>query len=252
MIFTKFNDNLPDWVRENIKMVCPYCNSLLVDNSDGPSGMTARWCPNSKCPGHMQYKIDAMAKKLGVKDFGPASALTYIRINHCESHLDILDSWLHGAKPVLPLSDIADLACIEGYSSTTGKKELNSFKSFDDYFHNATNVNAILWHHRDVLFKAESYFTVAKPLARRKMLVMAHGSFNKFNSRGEFFKEVNEAFGEFIQIIEVGVRKTGVSYLIIDNGVSHSGQKYKAAVETGVPIVTPEEFVNILTGYVHS
>lgn len=251
MVFTKYNDNLPDWVRENIMMDCKYCGTLIVDNSDGPSGMTARYCPNPKCPGHMAYKMDKMAKTLEVKNFGPATALEYIKLNHCESHLDILSRWFGDTKPVKKLSDIAELACIEGYGETTGKKELNSYSNFREYFATARNVNPKLLANKEVLFKAESYFTVAQALSKKKLLVMSHGSFRRFNSRKEFFDEVNAAFGTMVQVIEVGERKTGVSYMIIDDGVPRDGRKYKTAVETGVPVVSPAEFVNILSGQVY-
>lgn len=252
MIFTLHSEYIPDWVKDRIMMKCPYCGSLIADNSDGPTGITARWCPNKSCPGHMQHKMDYIAKVLGVKNFGPATAMTYIKTHHCTSHIEILDEWLGDSKPLFKLSDIADLACIEGYSAVTGRKELNEFASFEDYFHNANPINPILWANRELLFGIEKYFTVAEPMSKRKILVMGHGSFNNFSSRKEFFDEVNEAFGSFIQVIEVGKRKTGVSYMIIDNGTPHTGLKYNAAVESGVPIVTPAEFVNILNQYVHT
>lgn len=252
MIFTMHNTKAPSWVMENIMLTCPYCNCLLVDNSDGPNGMTARWCPNKECPGHMQYKMDYMAKTLGIKNFGPATALTYIKTHHCKSHVEILDEWLGSTKPLFRLSEIADLACIDGYSSVTGKKELNEFASFDDYFKHANPVNPILWSNRELLYDIEKHFTVAEPMSKRKIFVMGHGSFNNFSSRKEFFDEVNAAFGNVIQVIEVGRRKTGVSYMLIDNGTAHTGLKYNTAVECGIPIVTPAEFVNILTQYVHT
>ena len=252
MVFTKYNNTLPDWVKQHIMMDCPYCGSMIVDNSDGPNGMTARYCPNPRCPGHMQYKMDAMAKRLGVKNFGPATALTYIKIHHCETHLEILDDWLQGNKPTMKLSDIAEIACLDGYSEVTGRKELNEFCSFTDYFKNAKGVNQVLWKNRDVLLKAESYFTVAPPLAKRKIYVMGHGSFDNFSSREEFFNQVNDAFGNIVQVIEVGKRKTSVHFLIMDKSSSHSGGKYTVAVENGIPIVTPLEFVNILDGYTHT
>ena len=252
MIFTEFNTELPDWVRDNIMKVCPYCGCYLVDNSDLGRGMTARKCPNGKCPGHMQHKMVSLAKHMGVKNFGPASALNYIKIHKCTSHMDILADWLGDTRPLMKLSDIVDLACIEGYSSTTGQKELNSFKSFTDYFTNGHPINPVLWSNKEILLKAESYFTIPEPLSKTTMLVMGHGSFDNFPNRGEFFREVNEAFGNFIQVIESGKRKSGISYLIMEKHTSRSGLKYEAAQEAGVPIVTPAEFVNILTSYTHN
>lgn len=252
MIFTSFRSDLPDWVKGHIMLTCPHCNSYIVDNSDEGRGTTARWCPNKTCPGHMSYKMDEMAKILDIKGFGPKTAESLIKANGWKSHLDILPYWLNGKKPVMRLSKIAALACIDGYGITTGEVTLDHFSSFAEYFKSGRNVDMNLWDNRDVLFELEKYFTPDVPLSSRQIKVMGHGSFHGFNNRQEFFNEVNAAFGNFVHVIETGVRKTGISYLLLENDTPREGRKWRAACEAGVSVVTPAEFVNILNKYVHN
>ena len=93
--------------------------------------------------------------------------------------------------------------------------------------------------------KCESYFAIKPALSSRIMRVMGTGSFHGFSNRDEFFNKVNAAYGNMIQVIQTGKRKTGVSYLIKEHdAVDHS--KSQIAREEGIPIVTPKEFVDIL------
>ena len=244
MVISMFRNDIPDWVKDNMTMTCKYCGAYIADNSD--TGVTtSRWCVNPHCPGHMSYKMKFVADFFGVKNFGPATALSYCRVNKCTNHLEILKEWFKDTKPLVSLSDIAVLACIEGYGETQAKKELNSFSSFSHYFANVYNPNNFLLKHKDYLLECEQYFELKPPLATKKLYVMATGSFNGYNNRDDFFKQLNDAFGSMIQIIQVGKRKTNVSYLVKErNAVDHS--KSQLAKECGIPIVTPAELFNIL------
>ena len=244
MVISMYRSDLPEWVKDNMKMTCQYCGSYIADNSD--TGVTtSRWCVNPHCPGHMAHKMKFVADFFGVKNFGPATALSYCNSHKCKNHLEILKEWFKEEKPLVSLADVATLACIEGYGETQAKKELNSFGSFSHYFANVYSPNNILLPYRDYLIECESYFNLKPPLSARKIYVMATGSFNGYNNRDEYFKQLNDAFGNVIQIIQTGKRKTGVSYLIKEkNAVDHS--KSQIAKECGIPIVTPAEFFRML------
>lgn len=244
MKISMYRTDLPDWVKNNMQMTCSYCNSFLCDNSD--TGVTtARWCSNPKCPGHMAHKMKFVSDFFHVKNFGPQTALSYIRQHKCDNHLEILKEWFKEEKPLVSLSDIAVLACIEGYGETQARNNLNAFSSFTTYFANVTSPNDILVKNKEYLLKCESYFNVKAPLSVNKMLVMGTGSFHGFNNRDEYFAQLNDAFGQFIQIIQTGKRKTGVSYLIKEkDAVDHS--KSQIAREQGIPVLTPAEFFDLL------
>lgn len=244
MQLTLYRKDLPDWAMEAIKTLCPYCGSFIADNGD--TGVTtARWCVNDKCPGHMKYKMKAVADYLHVKNFGPETALSYITKNKCNNHLEILNEWYPEEKPLVPLSDVAVLACIEGYGETQAKQELNSYGSFTAYFNDLLRVNPLLRPHLEYLLECEKFFNIKQPMSSRRMLVMGTGSFHNYDNRDEFFSLINDAFGQVIQVIQTGKRKTGVSYLIKENdAVDHS--KSQLAKECGIPIVTPAEFFAIM------
>lgn len=244
MNISMYRSDLPDWVKDNMQMTCSYCGALIADNSD--TGVTtARWCVNPRCPGHMQHKIKYVADFFHVKNFGPKAALSYIRNHKCTNHLEILKEWYTGEKPLVTLAEVAELACIEGYGSTQATQELNVYISFEDYFSEPRRVNPILAPHKDFLIECSKYFNLKPPLAARKMLVMGTGSFHNYNNREEFFSTINDAYGQYVQVIQTGKRKTGVSYLIKElDAVDHA--KSQIAKECGIPIVTPSQFVAII------
>lgn len=244
MVISMYRTDLPNWILEAMEGTCPYCHSFIADNSD--TGVTtARWCVNKQCPGHMMHKADILAKFFKVNGFGPQTALSHIRMKHYETHFDFIPAWFGDKKPLLSLAEIAELACLEGYGATTAAKELNHYANFEEYFEKATVKNPILVAHKDELLKAETYFAIKPPLASRQIKVMATGSFHGYNNREEFFRLINDAYGMYINVIQTGKRKTGVSYLIKEkDAVDHS--KSAIAYECHIPIVTPAEFISII------
>lgn len=245
MVVSMYRDDIPDWVKEAMSGLCPYCGSYIMDNSD--TGVTtSRWCSNKSCPGHIMHRMVEISDFFGIKGFGPKTALSYIQINKCKSHFEVLKKWFKEDKPLLTLPEIAVLACMEGYGATQASKELSHYASFTDYFANAMPPNPILMQHKEMLIDAENYFCIKPPLAVRKMLVMGTGSFHGYNNREEYFRLINEAYGMYVNVIQTGKRKTGVSYLIKErDAVDHS--KSQIARECNIPIVTPAEFESILS-----
>lgn len=245
MVVSEFRTDIPKWASEAMAGICTYCGSYILDNSD--TGVTtSRWCGNPSCPGHMMHRMVIIANFFGILGFGPKTALTYIQTHNCKSHFEVLTKWFKEDKPLLTLPEIAVLACIEGYGSSQASKELSHYANFTDYFSNVRIPNQILLRHKNMLIDAEKYFCIKPPLAVKKMLVMGTGSFHGYNNREEFFRLVNEAYGMYVNVIQTGKRKTGVSYLIKENdAVDHS--KSQIARECNIPIVTPTEFVSILS-----
>lgn len=244
MVISMYRTDLPDWVKENMMMTCPYCGAFILDNSD--TGVTtARVCARATCPGHLQHKMNFVADFFHVKNFGPKSALNYIQAHKCTNHLEILKEWFPEERPLVSLADVAVLACIDGYGAILANKELSSFSSFSAYFADLPRANPLLRNNMQLLLDCEQYFNIKPPVAAKQMLVMGTGSFNNYSSREEFFEEINDAFGQYIHVIQTGKRKTGISYLIKEkNAVDHS--KSQVARECGIPIVTPAEFFAIM------
>jgi hypothetical protein len=246
MVVSMYRTDLPEWVMNNMKMLCPYCGAFLVDNSD--TGVTtARWCCNPKCPGHMMHKAKVLGDYFGVKGFGPRTALGIIKAKRFQSHFDFIPHWFGDKKPLASLPDIATLCCIEDYGQTTANKELGHYSSFEEYFSTCLYPNQLLVEHKDELLYGEKLFTIKPPVSARKMYVMGTGSFHGYNSRDDFFRLINDAYGMYINVIQTGKRKTGISYLIKEyDAVDHS--KSRIAREYGIPVVTPAEFLSIIEG----
>lgn len=244
MQISQFRNDLPEWAKANMKMLCPYCGSYILDNGD--TGVTtARCCSNSACPGHMCHRAKEIANFFNIKGIGPATALQIIRSQKFKTHFDFIPYWFKDKKPLVTLAEIAVMACIEGYGAPTANKELSHYASFDQYFKEAFPQNPLLVNRKEELLYAEKLFTVKPPLAARQMLVMGTGSFHGYSNREEFFRLINDAFGAYINVIQTGKRKTGISYLIKENdAVDHS--KSQIAREKSIPIVTPSDFFAII------
>lgn len=244
MTISLFRHDLPEWAKANMKMTCTYCGGLIVDNSD-TGRTTARWCGNPKCPGHMSYKINELAKFFKVKGVGPKWAEKYIANEKPGFFMDVIPYWFKDKKPYLPLAEIAALACIEGYGIVQARQDLNCYNSFEEYFNTEYEPNKILLEYKKVLIECQKYFEIAPGLSKNIMRVMATGPFKNYKSRDDFFTLVNQGYGHVLQVIQTGKRKTGVSYLIKEKD-SAASDKYNIAVERGIPIVTPSEFVHLL------
>lgn len=244
MVISMYREDLPDWVKSNMLQTCTYCGSFIVDNSD--TGVTtSRWCANPKCPGHMQHKAKELANFFGIKGFGPRTALGTIRTMKFTSHFDFVPYWFKEKKPYVTLAEVAVLACIEGYGAPSANKELGHYFNFTDYFNRARPINPLLLAHKDELLYAENLFELKPPVSQLKLYVMGTGSFHGYSSRDEFFRLINDAYGSYINVIQTGKRKTGISYLIKErDAVDHS--KSRIAAECGIPVVTPTEFISII------
>lgn len=246
-MLTQFHPELvPAWAFKAMLLECKYCGAPIEQNEN----LTARWCPNRKCPGHMAYKMVDLAKFFGIKGIGPATAVNLIRDYHFESHFDIMKFWFPDKKPMYRLSDIVALAAIDGYGNTQAERDLAAYYSFEDYFAHSNYIHPLLRKNKELLLHAETFFTVTPPLASEYINVMGTGSFNGYSSRDEYFRMVNHLFGDRLHIIECGKRKTNVAFLIKEhNAVDHS--KSVIAAECGIPVVTPLEFIQILCAHFH-
>lgn len=245
MVVSNWRTDLPKWAKDNMMMICPYCGYYIVDNSD-TGATTARWCANPVCPGHMAHRMKFVADFFKVKNFGPETARSYIVSHNCQNHLEILKEWYKDEKPLVTLADVAVLACIEGYGETQAVQDLGAYGSFSEYFANLANANPILRSKIAFLMECETYFNLKPPLSKTVIKVMGTGSFRNFESREEYFSLLNDVFGQYIQIIQTGKRKTGVAYLIKEpDAVDHS--KSQIAYENNIPIITPQEFIMLLS-----
>lgn len=233
------NTNIPDWLKDNIMLKCPYDGIPLIDNDN----LTVSLCPNPYCPGHMSHKMDYVAKRLGVSNFGPAAALDFILHTKPTNHLAIIPYLFPHEPPELYLWEIGELCLISNYRTKwqhiAGK--YNSMQTFLD----SSDCPADLREYRDFLIYSEGYFRVKKAITGRDIRVMLSGSFNGYSNRSDFVAYVNSLYGDYYRIIDIGKRKLECDYLIKEAHTSdHS--KTQIAKEYDIPIVTPSEFLNMV------
>lgn len=253
MLFSEYSEGIPAWLRPSLKMVCNYCGCYIIDNADESEDhmITVRRCANESCPGHLQHRLTYLAEYYQIKGIGPATALQLIHTYKLKSHLDILPIWFPDSKPTEQLSKIVDLACIEGFGETKAVSSMNCYRTFKDYFSNCRNIDPVAWINREKLYAAEKYFNVAEPMSKRVMYVMLHGTFKGYSKRDQYLRDINNIFGTVVQVIDAKKRKTGVSYLVRELEAPY-GDKDRIARECGIPVVTPLQFLDILTGETHN
>lgn len=223
---------IPEWLRVQLNEKCPYCGAPIVNNDV----LTDRYCSNPQCPEHMAYKMDALAKRLGIKNFGPATARAIIERNHFTMHTQILPIWFSNEKPSFYLHEIGEICFIKGYQKKwrdicRGHSSMAEV-CMSPFTHPAIKRNMVL------LCCTEAMCTVKPRLQGTPVNVMLTGSFQGYSARGDFIAEMNALYGEYIQLIDVGKRKTGVRFLIKEEWTTDH-EKSAIARECGIEIITP-------------
>lgn len=244
MRLTECNTEMPAWLYDNINKRCPHCGAHICDDGpvvNGVMQLTQRYCINPRCPGHMAHKMDILAKRFGVKGFGPETALSLCKVNKYQNHLEILKKWFPDSKPKVHLWEVGDLAMIYGFGGSW-KELVLGYSSFEEFFKTATMIPEAIRCNEEYLLYCEQFFEVKPPLSKNVVNIMMTGSINGFSNRAQFVEAVNLTFGKYVQVIDVGKRVRGVSYLVKEQGtVDHS--KSDLANANGIPIVTPIEFL---------
>lgn len=247
-IMTKYNLDIPDWLSLYMEKECPACGAPLVD--DGPPNdtggvlLTQRYCPNNYCPRHMAHKIVNVAKYLGIQGYGPATAEDMVRLNKLENHLQAIPLLMQGERPRVYVWEVGIMAQIYGLSSKW-KEILLGYKSFEEYFEKAKSIPNDLVLNKKYLMYAESFFDLKEPLSKRVIRIMISGSITGFSNKHDFVPWLNERVGQYLQIMEVGKRKTNVDFLVKEpTSVDHA--KTGIALEAGIPIVSSKQFLVII------
>ena len=78
--------------------------------------------------------------------------------------------------------------------------------------------------------------------------VMLSGSFEGYRSRKDFITKMNELYGDVVQLVDVGKRKTNVDFLVKENYTSDH-EKSAIAAAAGIPILSPSIMEEKLGAY---
>ena len=77
---------------------------------------------------------------------------------------------------------------------------------------------------------------------------MLSGSFEGYRARSDYIALMNQRYGDVIELVDVGRRKTDVAYLIKEKYATDH-EKSAIAMEQGISIVTPRELEEKLAAY---
>jgi hypothetical protein len=236
-------ERIPEWLGNALPNECQ-CGCPILNNED----LTFRWCMNPTCYYHMQHKGDEMFKHLNVKGIGPATCLAGLRRFKLKNHFELLPRILGEVKPRVHLWEIADMAGIYGYGKVFWEKALAGKKTFEEYFDSGNFIPKDIVANKKLLIDAEEYFSIKPALSNRYISVMMTGSITGFNNRDQFIEKCNEIGGQYLRVRDTG-KNGSVDYLITEDVYSNTG-KAKLARQNGISIVTPKEFIALLTALI--
>lgn len=233
--------DIPNWLSESINEVCPYCGSPIVNNEL----LTDRYCSNKDCPEHIANKVVALAQWFGIKEWGIATARKAVVRYKLKFHTEMIPRWFD-ERPNLYLYEIGEIAMIKGHS-----------KKWRNYCEGCKNVTEVIkkpWIPQDIkdnyllLLYTSGVCKVKKVLTGSRINVMMSGSFNQYRARADFIRSMNDMYGDVIELVDVGKRKTDVQFLVKE---AHATDHEKSAIasQCGVPIVTPKDLEESIKEY---
>lgn len=227
-----------EWLTEYINADCPYCHSPIVNNEN----LTDRYCSNPSCPGHMAYKVSALATRFGAKGVGPATALAMIEAVKLPYHVNYMPAFLH-ERPKLYLWQVGEIAMIKGVQKRW-KDYAEGCDTMEEVCSKATTPQLIK-DNLSLLQAAEKECIIIPRLNGLKIPVMLSGSFDGYAARRDWVAAMNAKYGDVFELVDVGTRKLDVQYLIKEEwATDHT--KSSIARDYGIPIVTPAKMEEIL------
>jgi hypothetical protein len=249
-------------ILNELESVCdvPGCGCPIIVNEE----LTKMRCANPDCYGHMKHRADDMCKQLDIKGIGPETCYKILRDNHLKNHFQVLPYVLKdGKKPRLHLWEIAKMAAIPGVSKRW-EDLLEGIPSFEKFFEDRENYKKF-YHYKQLLIEACQYFDIKPTLSGRVVSIAIHGSIKGYRNRKSFVDDCNDIFGS---VIKVRLRENNQSndYLVTEetNTIAiikkrlermqyiktSSLNKMELAIYCGIPIKTPNEFIQIILKYI--
>ena len=188
-------------------------------------------------------KMDVLAKRLGIKNFGPATARAIIERNNFTMHTQIIPIWFPNEKPSFYLHEVGEICLIKGHQ----KKWREYCRGFDTMAQVCRSPFTPPDIKKQVVLLCctEAMVNVKPRLQGIQINVMLTGSFQGYSSRKDYIAEMNAIYGDYVQLVDIGKRKTGVHFLVKEPWTTDH-EKSNIARECGIPIVTPTELTERL------
>ena len=229
---------IPEEFSSHILRECPVCKVPIYRNWN----LTRAKCINPSCPIHGGYRLDYVAKKLGLTGVGHKTGENIMIDRNLSNHMEVLQYILNDYKPLVHLWEIADMCCIEGMSKTL-EEIFTGFTDFESYFAIRRNLDG-MERYKDILCESEKYFRIKEPLSKVVINVMLHGSIPGYANRNMFIQKCNDVAGKYVRVKDIGKRIRDVTCLITENKYD-TNDKVVLAKNNGIPIYNKIEFLNL-------
>lgn len=240
-------DLIPDWLKVHLVEPCPYCGSdYQVDYSPNGQRVTKHYCPNEECPGTVAAKMVFVWEVLKVDGIKFGRSLELVKQKNIKHHLDAIPYLFKDAKPTVDVGTFMRLQCINGiddswYSVCENTSSIDEVlnKSITRKFLNESDIKRV--------YSSMDYFNIVFPKKQAyepilTLTVMMTGDIMGLDNRELLIQALNERYKGLLDLrYSKSIRRTGISYLIKDDG-STITRKVTTAKECGIPIITPNEF----------
>ena len=252
------DEMMPKWLKSSLSFECDICGSPMLNYYNDDNRCTNRRCSNRTCPGMLAARFTTMCELLGIKGVGYKTGLRLIRQHDFKSHVDCI---AYVVDDVLTVKLGTFLRCMqfEGVDKEWDVIcERGDFYDLDSlYAGYSGDLRGYLDKYKDEIYRCSKFFIFSKPRFEKavdkpikELTVMITGTPKGYASKEAFINFWNEKLVGVIKIYHCPhARKTGVDVLIREKG-STTKTKYTAALEAGIPIVTSEEFIQLLTNII--
>jgi len=232
---------IPEWLQAKVNVACPYCGHPLINNQL----LTDRYCSNPSCPEHLAQKVVALAKYFNIPNIGAATARELVRVYKLSFHTQIIPYWFK-EPPTMQLHEIGEICMIKGCQ-----------KKWREYCDGHDTMLQVLQDPRTpaaikkqgvLLVYTEGLCNVKPRLQGKRLNVMLSGSFDNYKSRADFITDMNNKYGDVVQLVDIGKRKTDVAFLVKEEHATDH-EKSAIALASGIPIITPSCLDEKLAAY---
>ena len=242
--------NIPEWLRGNLPATCKYCGGKMMVGRNENARATGLKCENDECPSKIAAQVEFIFDLLDVKGYGFANALKLVQSYKFTNPMECLT--LLEKKPVLPLGVFLRCCCIQGIDGEwiTLADKADAY-TLEEMFQ-AYPDNEFLRDNEYLIYSNLQYADLTERKIEKKqnvvpIVIMITGTPTGFANKQAFVDACN-AFckGEYRIIHQETKKQSGVNFLIREKGSTTRG-KVEAALKGGIPILTSEEFKQVLS-----
>jgi ssDNA-binding Zn-finger/Zn-ribbon topoisomerase 1 len=247
------DEMLPDWLKSSLRQTCPYCGSPMMNYYNDNYRCTNRKCSNEECCGAVAAKADFVRKLLKMDGLGFKTCLSEIKATKSKTPFELLHSW--GSKPVVSLGMFLRMHCFEGIDNEWEDivVSTNSYTLDELYSNYDGKWKGLLEKNKELIYNNLQYVTLkerpvdlVKTGPRLVLNIMITGTPIGFQSKDHFIATVNQLCRGIIVVKhQVTKRQSGVDCLIREPGSTTRG-KVEAAQKGGIPIVTSQQFLEVI------